>query len=46
MGQRRDENRTLAETFARAWEVASVLPRRELTMLSADALDAGYQGEP
>jgi V/A-type H+-transporting ATPase subunit B len=41
--QRRDELRSLDETFARAWRVLSVLPRRELTMLSREALDAFYE---
>ncbi len=41
--QRRDESRSLDETFQRAWRVLSVLPRRELTMLSQQALDAHYQ---
>jgi V/A-type H+/Na+-transporting ATPase subunit B len=40
------ESRTLDDTLTRAWAVASVLPRRELTMLSADALDRYYQPEP
>jgi V/A-type H+/Na+-transporting ATPase subunit B len=43
--QRRDEARSLDETFQRAWRVLSVLPRRELTMLSQSALDANYQRE-
>ncbi len=42
-GQRRDESRSLEETFRCAWRVLSVLPRRELTMLSQAALDAHYQ---
>jgi V/A-type H+-transporting ATPase subunit B len=41
--QGRDESRGLDETFERAWRVLSVLPRRELTMLSQEALDAHYQ---
>ncbi|HZD74450.1 MAG TPA: V-type ATP synthase subunit B [Actinomycetota bacterium] len=41
--QRPSESRSLADTFQRAWRVLSVLPRRELTMLSAQALDAHYQ---
>lgn len=36
------EDRTLDDTMARAWAVASVLPRRELTMLPAEILDARY----
>jgi V/A-type H+-transporting ATPase subunit B len=41
--QRPDELRSLDETFERAWRVLSVLPRRELTMLSGEALQAGYR---
>ncbi|WP_327048755.1 V-type ATP synthase subunit B [Microbispora sp. NBC_01189] len=43
LAQRGDEPRSLADTFGRAWEVVSVLPRRDLTMLSPEALDAGYR---
>ncbi|WP_169947055.1 V-type ATP synthase subunit B [Microbispora sp. H11081] len=43
LAQREDESRSLDETFDRAWNVVSVLPRRELTMLSPEALDAGYR---
>jgi V/A-type H+-transporting ATPase subunit B len=43
--QRRDESRSLDDTFRRAWRVLSVLPRRELTMLSQQALDANYGRE-
>jgi V/A-type H+/Na+-transporting ATPase subunit B len=43
VSQRPDERRSLDETFERAWRVLSVLPRRELTMLPAAALDAHYQ---
>jgi V/A-type H+-transporting ATPase subunit B len=44
--QRPNESRSLADTFQRAWRVLSVLPRRELTMLSAQALDAHSQVAP
>jgi V/A-type H+-transporting ATPase subunit B len=37
-----DENRSLAETLSRAWRALAVLPRRELTMLPSEALDAYY----
>jgi V/A-type H+-transporting ATPase subunit B len=37
-----EELRSLDETLDRAWEVLSVLPRRELTMLPAAQLDAHY----
>jgi V/A-type H+/Na+-transporting ATPase subunit B len=43
ISQRPDERRSLDQTFERAWRVLSVLPRRELTMLPAAALDAHYQ---
>ena len=42
LDQGRDELRSLDETFARAWDVVSLLPRRELTMLPAAQLDAHY----
>ncbi len=38
-----DESRTLAETLDRAWAVASLLPREELSMISAAILDAYYR---
>jgi V/A-type H+/Na+-transporting ATPase subunit B len=44
VNQGRTENRTLEETLRRAWQVLAVLPRRELSMLSAAALDAYYPG--
>ena len=40
--QRPDERRSLDETLDRAWQVLSLLPRRELTMLSPEQLDASY----
>lgn len=42
ISQGRTENRTLDDTLGRAWQALGVLPRRELTMLSAAALDAYY----
>ncbi len=45
LAQRRDELRALDETLDRAWRVASILPRRELTMVSQPSLTAHYQGE-
>jgi V/A-type H+/Na+-transporting ATPase subunit B len=42
MNQGRRENRGLAETLNRAWQALAVLPRRELTMLPAQALDTYY----
>jgi V/A-type H+-transporting ATPase subunit B len=44
LAQRPDENRTLDDTLHRAWQAISVLPRRELAMLSTDALDRHYLG--
>ncbi|GAA3248030.1 V-type ATP synthase subunit B [Nonomuraea helvata] len=44
LAQRPDEARTLRETFERAWQVVSTLPRRELSMLSEEALEARYRG--
>ncbi|MFF5211094.1 V-type ATP synthase subunit B [Streptosporangium sp. NPDC000396] len=45
LAQRGDESRSLEETFDRAWQVVSVLPRRELSMLTPETLDAGYREE-
>jgi V/A-type H+-transporting ATPase subunit B len=42
--QGRDESRPLDATLDRAWAVLGHLPRRELTMLSAQLLDARYRG--
>jgi V/A-type H+-transporting ATPase subunit B len=42
VNQGRGENRSLEETLRRAWQVLGVLPRRELSMLSAAALDSYY----
>jgi V/A-type H+-transporting ATPase subunit B len=44
VNQRVDEARTLDETLDRAWHVASVLPRRELTMVGAADVEAHYVG--
>ena len=41
--QGRDERRSLADSLDRAWRVAGVLPRRELTMLPESQLDARYR---
>jgi V/A-type H+/Na+-transporting ATPase subunit B len=43
--QRADESRSLDDTLERAWRVASVLPKRELTMVSASDLRAHYREE-
>jgi V/A-type H+-transporting ATPase subunit B len=37
--QRRDEMRGIGDTLDRAWEALAKLPRRELTMLSAELID-------
>jgi len=42
LDQRRDEDRSLDDTLDRAWRVLGILPRRELTMLSAADLDEHY----
>jgi V/A-type H+-transporting ATPase subunit B len=43
--QDRSELRGLDDTLDRAWSVLSLLPRRELTMLSASQLDLRYRPE-
>jgi len=45
MNQGQAENRSLAETLGRAWQVLAALPRRELTMLPAGLLDTYYPGD-
>ena len=42
--QRYDESRSLDETFRRAWDVVSRLPRSELSMLSAELLNLHLPG--
>ena len=42
LDQGRDEHRLLEDTLDRAWQVAGVLPRRELTMLPEAQLAARY----
>ena len=44
VSQGRTESRPLEETLERAWLTASVLPPRELTMVSRASLDAHYPG--
>lgn len=46
LAQRPDEDRTLDDTLDRVWKAVSVLPRRELAMLTADELDRRYLGGP
>jgi V/A-type H+-transporting ATPase subunit B len=43
MAQDTHLSRPIDETLDRAWRVASVLPRRELTMVSRALLDANYR---
>ena len=43
--QRSDESRSLEETLSRMWQVVSVLPRRELTMVAAADIAAYYSGD-
>ncbi len=43
MTQRADESVGLDDAFARAWRALSALPRRELTMIPAEFLDASYR---
>jgi V/A-type H+-transporting ATPase subunit B len=38
-----EESRSLEATLDRAWQVASILPRAELTMISEASLDAHYR---
>jgi V/A-type H+-transporting ATPase subunit B len=45
VNQRVGERRSLDETLDRCWDVAAVLPRRELTMLSARFLDERLRQE-
>ncbi|HUA42242.1 MAG TPA: V-type ATP synthase subunit B [Streptosporangiaceae bacterium] len=45
ISQGRAEDRSLEDTLGRAWQALGVLPRRELTMLSAAALDAYYRAD-
>jgi V/A-type H+-transporting ATPase subunit B len=43
LSQPLDESRSFAETLDRAWAVASLLPRSELSMVSQAALDLHYR---
>jgi V/A-type H+-transporting ATPase subunit B len=43
ISQARTQPRSLDETLERAWRVASLFPRRELSMVSEAALDAHYR---
>ena len=46
LSQRLDESRTLEETLDRAWAVASLLPREELSMIAPETLSAHYRPPP
>ena len=43
LSQPLEESRTLDDTLDRAWNVASLLPRAELSMVSPDTLQAHYR---
>jgi len=43
LAQPLDESRSLDETLDRAWSVASLLPRSELSMISPEILDGHYR---
>ena len=43
LSQPLEESRTLDDTLDRAWNVASLLPRAELSMVSPDTLQARYR---
>lgn len=45
LSQGRDELRTLEETLGRAWQVASTLPKRELSMVKEALVEAHYAEE-
>jgi V/A-type H+/Na+-transporting ATPase subunit B len=45
LSQTRAEARSLDETLGRAWNVASLLPKRELSMVSEAALEANYRDQ-
>ena len=44
--QGKEELRPLEQTLTRGWNVASLLPRPELTMISEEALSRYYQARP
>jgi len=44
LGQSADESRSLNDTLELAWDVLSVLPRRELATIGAEMVDAHYRG--
>jgi len=44
LSQDPQENRSLEQTLDLAWEVVSILPRRELTMISPETIERHYRG--
>jgi V/A-type H+-transporting ATPase subunit B len=44
LSQGPQENRSLEQTLDLAWEIVSILPRRELTMISPETLERRYRG--
>jgi V/A-type H+-transporting ATPase subunit B len=44
LAQSAQENRSLEQTLDLAWEAISILPRRELTMVSPETLELRYRG--
>jgi V/A-type H+-transporting ATPase subunit B len=44
VGQRMDDSRSLDETLGRSWTCLAELPRGDLTMISADLIDAHLAG--
>jgi V/A-type H+-transporting ATPase subunit B len=43
LSQPLEDSRSLADTLDRAWNVASMLPRAELSMISPSTLEAHYR---
>ena len=46
LSQPLEESRSLNDTLDRAWNVASILPRTELSMVSPDTLQAHFRPDP
>lgn len=44
LSQGPQENRSLEQTLDLAWEIASILPRHELTMISPETIECHYRG--
>lgn len=45
VAQRANERRLMDDTFDRAWQVVSTLPRSELSLLASGLLDRNYQSD-